>query len=667
MAKMSLHLDVRLAASPDGSIDSRLPTSSEEGSNNCEDVAAQHDKLASQTTPKHWRYSTAPRLIAESDLDVREPFPEGSPQLPDLLAKEVNHSRVLVAEPPSSGFTSPVNPATFTLKVNDEPGLTACQIESMLSEVSNEELDLSPSDHSSLAGLEQPMMELRVGGVAMDDDPMNESPDLNHLQKASADIGIDTGPLGTDSETPITLSAPAKAAADSAKLRRGNLSNLFPMPPAHNGTDGARLSPGSKDSEERATTPCPDPLLHERAPMVLCPDPGLHFRSCGTSPFGYQDASSSPSMHGTGKYQHGAHPPLSRPPMPFNRTTASGSPMPMLKVKPRILPSRDTRSHPHDTWQPPPNIHARPSHRQHDPLNRIYPSTATEHFEPGWYYARENPRSGPAMYSFSTAAAKVVGQDPAPDSRIRDSYRTDTLTPLAKPPNRFRKHGVIALASARGIGKYYGGPPFEPRPPHRQQQWPDGARFRHAARFRGSPPSSVTSSSQTQQVRKRSRELETPSSEITEDDLLKDESIDPKLRLEEDEDVIEIDEETRAAVRLSLYGALAPEAGPAARGLRELSPNVMPWRKGTQPLGRRKKRRPSYWDGDLEAVVRSPAARHVVSSPITKVDVKSEQGEVEFQQDPGSGETRVKEDASDGISIVAEGDPVLADDISMKS
>jgi hypothetical protein len=125
--------------------------------------------------------------------------------------------------------------------------------------------------------------------------------------------------------------------------------------------------------------------------------------------------------------------------------------------------------------------------------------------------------------------------------------------------------------------------------------------------------------------------MDHPSIVIMEDDEAKPEperKLDPRLRLEEGEEVMELDEETRAAVRMSIYGA--PSS--AEPSLRQLSPNVVPCRKGTVPPGPRKKRRPSYWDGDLEQVVQSPAARHVVSSPIKKDDVQSMQAEVEGQE-----------------------------------
>ncbi len=151
-----------------------------------------------------------------------------------------------------------------------------------------------------------------------------------------------------------------------------------------------------------------------------------------------------------------------------------------------------------------------------------------------------------------------------------------------------------------------------------------------------------------------------------EDDDGKERSMDPKMRLEEGEEIIEVDEETSAAVRMSLYGSAAPDSAPdMGRGMRELSPNVMAWRKGTRRPGHRKKRRPSYWDGDLEPVVRSPAARRVVSSPIKKDEVRSQQASIEFPDDSLSVEMQMTDH---GLNAMAntEDDTILPDYIKME-
>jgi hypothetical protein len=137
------------------------------------------------------------------------------------------------------------------------------------------------------------------------------------------------------------------------------------------------------------------------------------------------------------------------------------------------------------------------------------------------------------------------------------------------------------------------------------------------------------------QPRKRSRELVSPTSDIAEEVVVRPKPVDPRLKLEEGEEMIEVDEETRAAVRMSMFGPATPVANSEASGsLKDISPNVELYRKGSGPSGsRKKKRRPSYWDGDLAEVTRSPAARHVVSSPVKKDDVRSLQADIEFQDE----------------------------------
>lgn len=662
-AKASLRLDVRFAACPVGSIDSRLPTSPEDGEQRDVDRLMQCRDQAAQTPPKDWRYSTAPRLVAEFDMDVREPFPEGSPQLPEMLSVEVDKNKVQVVEPPSSGFTSPVHKTEFILHVNDE---------SVLPVPSASKDDISSLNELwSTTDLERPMTQLRVSNDHdMGIGSVGDSPIISHLKRKSADIGNTSRNSSSGSEDNITLSAPARAAADSAKLKRGILSDLFLKPPTHKGSDAefSPPSPTSQQSRDSNMKACPDPLLHERGPVVLCPDPALHFRSCTPNMPSHRGAPLSPDIHSPYRPQHDQNSAPGHPPLMFSRATATGSPMPLLKVKsPPMLPGGG----PHDARHHPTHVHhPRPPHHYHEHWNRDYPAVANEHFQPGWYYAKDSPhsamRSGPAMYSFSTAAAKVVGQDPSPDSRIRDSYRTDTLTPLAKPPSRFKKNGIVALANARGVGKHYGGLSFESRAPgHRMHS--TRSRLPNAMRFRSSPPSSMADSVQISHPRKRSREVETPTNDNLEYEPTKEESIDPKLRLEEGEDVIEIDEETRAAVRMSLYGGAPPiSTGDGGRGIKELSPNVVPWRRGARPPRSRKKRRPSYWDGDLEEVVRSPAARRIVSSPIKKDDVQSLQAEVDFQEHPLGGEMQISDDELEGISRTAEGPTVLPDGIEIE-
>ncbi|KIW37962.1 uncharacterized protein PV06_09940 [Exophiala oligosperma] len=628
-AKASLRFDVRFAASPIGSIDSRLPTSPEAGDLAIESPS-QSDKASTEIPKTDWRYSTAPKLLAEFDLDVREPFPEGSPQLPALRSADLHQSKPVVMEPLSSGFTSPAGNT-----VQNKDAMALCSPDADTDRSDGGDPCTSPEEYSSADDLERPMTHLKVSSDhEMDMDGAEVSPTVCHLKRKSADAQV-TMESSTDSTESIKLPPSAKAAADSARLRRGMLSSLFHKPARKKGSDNDMSSPTSSRS---AVTPCPDISLHERSPIVLCPDPALHFNSTPESP-GHQ--SNPKSYEHQNPHRHHQNHLVSQPPMSFNRTTATGSPMPMLRMKPATIASAGPRRPYHDNINPSSALLQPPRHphRPYVPPNRDYMSGAAEHFQPGWYYARDSPdfsrEPGTAIYSFSTAAGKVSGHDAAPDSMIRDSYRTDTLTPLARPPSRFRKHGVAALANARGVNKYYGRS-YGPRPALRQQR-SNRSRLPDEMRFRSSPPKSTHSAPlHPAQFRKRSRELESSMIEATEGVAIESASMDPRLKLEDGEEIIELDEETRAAVRMSLYGRSALDSGSSdvGRGLKDLSPNVMQWRKGNRPPESRRKRRPSYWDGDLEEVVRSPAARHVVSSPIKTDDIRSQKGEIDCLQDP---------------------------------
>jgi hypothetical protein len=210
-------------------------------------------------------------------------------------------------------------------------------------------------------------------------------------------------------------------------------------------------------------------------------------------------------------------------------------------------------------------------------------------------------------YSFSTAAAKVGGQSTAPDQRIRDSYRTDTLTPLARPPNRFRKTGIRALASNRGVDRFYHDKEQDVRPQSRRRPNTGRRRMEDDLQFRSSPPPQ-TQRIHSHQKRRRPREFEDDAVVIREDE------VPAQSPLGKDDSVMEIDDETRAAVRMSIFGPnlptplQTPTEERQELELKELSPNVMQTRKTTrQPT--KKRRRPSYWDGDLKQIRESPAGR----------------------------------------------------------
>ncbi|KIV88263.1 hypothetical protein PV10_07960 [Exophiala mesophila] len=632
-AKASLRMDIRFAASPAGSIDSRIPTSSTKPASSPDGSPPIPD-----TNSKSWRYSTAPKFLAEVELDVREPFPQVSPQLPDLPDSDLDQAEGLASEPLSSGFTSPTCRRMMLNKSYDsEQSRSRATLDTNASpESSAISLDAA-FDQSNLDGhrfqnsyfpedLTKPMTTLRVTNEReLDVDSGDNSPIIMHQQRKSGGIHGQSSLVVNGSDDSITLSAPAKAAATSAKAKRGILSGLFADPSV------GKRSPASMSYERQDTTTldsagCPDPSVHLHSQLVLCPEPGLHFASSFTpAKCARFDGRGGPAAMVIDPNNNPRYPSLgvSQP-----RVTANGSPTPAFKVKSTTSPD-GLRRQSHDSWySSPPLPGSRQYHNRPGSSKRFYTSTANEHFQPGWYYARENRNEskppGQAMYSFSTAAAKRVGRDPAPASRIRDAYRTDTLTPLAKPPSRYKKHGIIALANSRGVGKYYGRSAYTAQT---CQVASSGPRFSEDVRFRSSPPNSIVDPSEFSQVRKRGRGAETSPIDMVRESVINEDEEDANhdLMLEEGEEVMEVDEETQAAVRMSLYG------DPGRGGMvKPLNSNVTSWRKGRGRDGSRKKRRPSYWDGDLKEIVRSPAARHIVSSPIRKDDVKSQQAEVEW-------------------------------------
>lgn len=107
------------------------------------------------------------------------------------------------------------------------------------------------------------------------------------------------------------------------------------------------------------------------------------------------------------------------------------------------------------------------------------------------------------------------------------------------------------------------------------------------------------------------------------------------MRLRESEEMMQLDDETKAAVRMSIFGTNPPGTLHSPRqGTRELSPNVQLYRKGTREHEHlRKKRRPSYWDNDLKQVRESPAGRGGVRSPISVQESMRAEFEVASQRD----------------------------------
>jgi hypothetical protein len=655
------------AASPTGSIGARLPP---------DDSPLSHcsSEVARQNGDKDWRYSLAPKLLAASHMDVREPVPGGSPTLPDTLPLNAQAATEPALEPLSSGFNSPTGPRDGPFPNDSPPHQHDLKLQTIQADDDDSE-DLVPPENAGTL-LVDSMTELRIssqnGAVDMQ---LEESPTLAHLKRISTNPS-NIVPVSDSDDEEIFLSEPAEAAANSAKAKRSLLRRLFPRKdhressnPEHN-----IPSPVLGDSE---CTPCPDPTLHKLMTMAVCPDPGAHLimATHGLSaghmtpeaalPFSRQ----TPSPFGGG---------LLPPAPPFHRASSTGSPMPFARPHTATVnsspgPFHDVQQHFHHGLSAPPAARLYPTARPHTRTG--YPGMETEHFQPGWYYAQEPmqpaQRLNPMTYSFSTAAAKIVGQSAAPDDRIRDSYRTDTLTPLAKPASRFRKTGIGALASARGAGKHYDG---LDRMNSRATR-PDTSRSYTAdqPQFRTSFPWGNEHMIPHHQKRRRPRELDDSQFDVPEDETADVTASRPGTRAQDDQPPIEMDENTRAAVRMSLYGAETPEtvstAGTAREGMREISPNVTAWRKGmrVQP---RKKRRPSYWDGDLKQIRESPAGRghvrsiqpgaerHVMTSP-AKEDVESVRVSVRGEEQEGGGRLKEVESDTSGGSEVAPGVEVM--------
>jgi hypothetical protein len=666
-AKASLRVDMAFAASPTGSIDSRLPQTNE---------SVQSPTNVTHSTPegaKNWRYSSAPgRLLLGLDRDVREPVPVGSPALPDIHTP--GSDAALAEKPKSSGFyNSPVDQVvpTPTLRVSGSPTPDGNLPEPTLPNiVSHRHLrTLSAND---VDDLDDRLEKLHVKSTDID---MEDSPFVNRTvatgRQSTADIALPPSrPMSTeldedDGSMEIFLPEPAKAAAESAKLKRGVLQNLFD-PEIQSRRSTPELA--TEDNRSQMHTPCPDPGLHELLSQGTCPDPVAHLtpimagNPIESFPHGYnlpptiQDFASAPCRDSP------AGPIIQVPAASYQRATSTGSPMPFARNRSQnrqLVASPDLTDISHQIS----------GAMLHEHMARdVHPVSHSEHFRPGWYFTKEPTRPtskmNPMTYSFSTAAAKAVGQSAAPDSRIKDSYRTDTLTPLAKPPSRFRKTGIAAMASARGVGKYYGDQSRRPR----GQMTGTGTRTnrpRSGVHFRSSPPSQASDLTMGLNKRRRPRELENEF-----------------LGTRDTSQVIEVDDEVRAAVRMSLMTMDTPESLRFRNSLSELSSNVVVARKDRRQC---KKRRPSYWDGDLKEVRNSPAGRRghgdppaiaavrgsvragaerkVLTSP-PKVDadsVRSHSVEIEGKEnmsfeDAGSGEDAMATEDIDGTMITVEKD-----------
>ncbi|RMZ83853.1 hypothetical protein DV737_g1411, partial [Chaetothyriales sp. CBS 132003] len=512
-AKAALRVDMAFAASPTGSIGARLPP----------DALARprpnvtEPSASAAGTPSRigWRFSLAPNALAGLDKDVREPVEGYFPTLPTNLATgALNEGELVGHEPLSSGFTSPiVSQAADTDAVGPLPALVSSP-PAVEESVERDQTEPVGTAHPGTQ-LEGPLTGLKVSSDEEDGGcESEESPTVAHLKRMSVDA---MGSASTDKNgnVPIVLSETAEAAAESARAKRGLLRNLFARRESGNSRTPREQARDSSESSKSSGGSCPDPALHRLIAAGHCPDPSVHLRH--PSPLALQhglpitpEAVMGWPHYTPGAIRAGWYPP---PPIPFHRATATGSPMPFARARPRRYASPEADmaysqpSSRSNSSAPRRRVAIENRHRPETRNGDGVPVMAAEPFQPGWQYARPCSKSNehvnpPMAYSFSTAAAKVGGQSSAPDCRIRDSYRTDTLTPLARPPSRFRKTGIGAMSSGGGVSRYYGGD---------------------------------------------------------------------------------------------------NEVG----GLKELSPNVTMWRKGMRQPS--KKRRPSYWDGDLKQVSESPA------------------------------------------------------------
>lgn len=350
------------------------------------------------------------------------------------------------------------------------------------------------------------------------------------------------------------------------------------------------ISPEESTHQFSTSTPYPDPSMQKmNSTMLARPD------STVSSDMTMLDHGNSAGYVLYSTVQHGSH-----------RATAYGSPMPFTRTR-NQMPSVCYDRHTSEVPPTPPSQVGQ------------YVSTANNHFHPGWYYARDQTRSAVhPVYSFSTAASKMIGSDQAPDSRIRDSYKTDTLTAVSKPTSRYRKNGIGADLMPRGVGRFYQRPPLSTRMlnarmrPSSRQTYSSGSDIR----FRSSPPPRPGSEYREATRPKRALDDFFTISELRQ-------VVDPNLRLHGSNEIMEVDEQTDAAVRLSIFGTadspITPEVSQQARqGIRKLSPNIQGYRKNNQGCYHlRKKRRPSYWDNELKKIRESPAGRGGVNSPVS--------------------------------------------------
>ena len=617
-AKAHLQMDIAFASSPGGSIESRLPSGQTPSLNQASsrNLAARQDETPSKV--RDWRYSTAPGLVAQAHIDVREPFPENQLLLPDLTATILTEATTPAAEPVSSGFNTPENHEMSGDETQMDPMLPPLPDTSPMNSkfvdvdaISDSHSSPCPSHQTPLrTHLERPMTEMDIDGAH--EGPANDadtSPAIADPHRQSVNLEAPSSSSEDSGEQSIFLSTPAKAAAESARVKRGL----------------QRSEPRSTSNKENIPPGiiCPDPSVHTDRRFSLCPDPHRHTygyapqaRMSTPTTSGQQSGLSTPNPY-FHNYQPSPSPLRASlcPPAPqYRRADSSGSPLPVLKVKspPRspgpnaFYQGQSSFSHGHSEYPRPPTSHLRP------PISSGHPTSDAEHFQPGWYHyasEAEPPKPKSLTYSFSTAAAKVVGSSHAPDLRIRDSYRTDTLTPLARPASRFRKNGIGAMV-ARAASRPHPTGSYSPWPsitgPGNGRPGTAHLPSRHEItspnrpHFLSSPP---RGSDYLHDMKMRRRQKQSSGDfDIAEDSTAASVPGTP----------MEIDEDIQAAIRMSISGVpdtpISDPARPNTAEVRQLSPNVSPFRKG-RGMRAMRPRTASYWDQDLPEVRRIDHSR----------------------------------------------------------
>lgn len=670
-ARATLQLDATILSSPVCSIASRLPDLGEKS----------HVRPRAESTdliPTDWRYSTAPLRIAGDEVDVREPFTAAA--RPGSMVK--SHDGTPVMEPVSSGFNSPttargaVNSFGGGLEVHapnlppipssDDNWSAASRAPSTVSNEKVEALD-------RVTDLEQPMTQMKIDPVQTwlasveTENAVDEAlarSDAATCHSAGAPPSSDRSDVDMnywDSPKDIVLSTPARAAADSAKLKRDLLG------------DGVwasrkqpRRTPRAQDAGRARGCHTPTANLLTVPTVQITPSPD---------------------------FPHGSPPPRAtyakrRPPPNLRRVDSRGSPFPLLKYKPvaqedlvQDQSSRHLIPNPERCASP---VRGDASPYRRPPLGMIeqgwlHPTDARPSFDeafesyPGYAPSPHqvpdsqqmihlnappvrSPPRGPQypwlekpFYSFSTAASASAGTSVAPDSMIRDSYRTDTLTPFEQPTVRYRKIGLGAALqkgarqgsnghakrrpsiSRANTGNRMGPVGGEPRAGSRRyyantQSRRQGPRTPQGVVFRSSPPRPAESIFSPPRRKRPRRLVDTADTlpSMTEEDELQHPH-DPrrtasgKTRVSDESSQNQVNTESsavngdRASERVTVRETMIAQPRqhmhqtPSYRSQSaqlqdtaemeslELSPSVTPYRKGRGP----KERRPSFWDEDI--------------------------------------------------------------------